>query len=123
MTRLALPVLLLGLAAAPPASAMQDTRLAWGRNDTNWHMGVSFGVSLLGTELLELGGWKPWKAAAASSLAVATAAVVKEFLIDRSPSGSDLMADGIGLGAHGLLQFTIHFDWPTSKAPDDKTDQ
>lgn len=103
--------LLLASAPAVPVGALEDKRLDWGRDDTNWHMGVAFGAGLLGTELLKWRGWPLWKATAASSLAVAAGGAVKEFLIDDFASGNDLMADGVGLGANVLVQFTVHFGW------------
>ena len=114
MKRLFLAASLSVLASVPPscAAAMEDTRLAWGRHDTSLHMTAAFGGSLAGTELLRWWGWSKPKAVLTASLAMAGAGLFKEFVVDGSSSGSDLMADGIGIGANALFQFTVRFDWP-----------
>ncbi|MBI5209161.1 MAG: hypothetical protein HY927_04220 [Elusimicrobia bacterium] len=117
--RHACAALLIALALLRPglAAALEDTRLAWGRHDTNLHLGAAFAGSLAGTELLRWWGWSKPKATLASSLAVAAAGVFKEFVVDAAPSGSDLMADGVGIGAHAAFQFTVRFDWPWGARP------
>lgn len=97
------------LVCAPAARALEDDRLAWSRSDTQVHLGASFAGSLLGTELLEWRGYPTWKATLLSSLLVGAAGATKELALDDFVSGSDLMADGIGIGANALLQFTIRF--------------
>ncbi|MBI5622935.1 MAG: hypothetical protein HY924_04065 [Elusimicrobia bacterium] len=110
----ALPLcLVLGL--VPRAWALSDTRLAWGRHDTNLHLTAAFAGSLAGTELLRWAGWSKPRAVLGASLAVVGAGLLKEFVIDGDASGSDLMADGIGIGGQALFQFTVRFDWPWSK--------
>ena len=79
------------------------------RKDTHLHLGVGFGASLLGTEFLEWQGLSTWKATLASSLLVFGGGLAKEFVLDDFASGNDLKADGIGIGANALLQFTIRF--------------
>ncbi|MFA6317463.1 MAG: hypothetical protein WC943_08590 [Elusimicrobiota bacterium] len=106
--------------AAAPAAALEDTRLAWGRNDTNLHMTTAFAGSLAGTELLRWAGWSKPRAVLTASLAVAGAGLFKEFVMDDAASGSDLMADGVGIGGQALFQFTLRFDWPWGSAEPEK---
>lgn len=117
----ALAAILGGLAALPLSAGqtirgvpigtlyIRDSKLDWGRADTNLHMGAAFGASLAATEMLEWRGMKTWQATALGSLATAVASVVKEYAVDDFASGNDLMADGIGIAANAALQFTIRF--------------
>ncbi|MBI5243034.1 MAG: hypothetical protein HY922_05020 [Elusimicrobia bacterium] len=106
---LAAVMLLCGTSAS---AGYQDKRLRWGESDTNLHMAVAFGASFLGAEFLErYFDMKPWKAALLSSVCVAGAGFFKEHAVDAAPSGSDMMANGVGLGVSAGLQFTLHFDW------------
>lgn len=106
------------LLAAPVHAGFKEPKLEWGRSDTNLHMGVAFGASLAATEILEDAfEMKPWKATLLSTLAVGAAGLFKEHKLDAFPSASDMMANGVGLGANVVAQFTIHFDW-TGSSPE-----
>ena len=88
---------------------MVDSKLDLNRNDVQLHMGLSFAGSFLATEFLEWRKWPTWKATLTGSLLGVAAGLVKEFAVDDRASGSDLMADGIGLGANAVLQFSVKF--------------
>lgn len=98
------------------ALAIGDSRLAWERRDTKLHIAAAFGSSLAATELFEWLDVPPWKATLISSLLVLSAGVFKECVRDAAPSGSDLMADGVGVAANAGLQFTIRFGGPKQPA-------
>lgn len=84
------------------------------RPDLHAHFWVSFGLSLVLTEVLEgpEPAWGPrlgtgWATLIAST-AVGLLGLTKE-LIDPRFSGEDLAADLGGLGLNALVQITLHF--------------
>lgn len=84
------------------------------RPDLHAHFWVSYGLALTLTEVLEgpEPSWGP-KLGTGRALLVATGSVallgvVKELLDDRA-DGTDLVADGLGLAANGVLQYLVQF--------------
>lgn len=102
-------LLALFLLAPGRAWGMYDSKLDLGRSDTQLHMGLSFAGAFAASEFLEWRKWPTWKATLAGSLLGVAACLVKEYAVDDRASGNDLMADGIGLGANAVLQFSVRF--------------
>jgi len=101
--------LLAGAAAPARAATLKDPNLSYGRPNSAVHTSVAFVGSLAGAEFLKWRGYPAWKATLISSLVMTAAGVFKEFAHDDRPSGNDLMANGVGIGAAAALQFTFRF--------------
>jgi hypothetical protein len=96
--------------APPPVAAAALTResetdpLA---PDKVAHAAVSYSLTLTGSLLLEKLDVPRWQAVLIAGGATFLLGLAKEYVIDAEPSGGDLAADAIGVGAGAGLVFTF----------------
>ena len=75
--------------------------------DKQAHIAVSYGLALTSTLVLEKHEASLWKAVLYGTLFSLSTGLAKEYLIDKSPSAGDIIADGIGNAMSAGVVFTF----------------
>ena len=99
-------VLIFGITATA-WHARADDRLDFHEVDKQAHVAVSYGIALTATRILETKGLSRGQAILDGSLITLGLGLIKEFIIDASPSGADMAANGVGVGASALVVWTF----------------